>query len=99
MGVEKTLHITISYKESGFDENNITYPLDLSFDFKRIYTITYNGFTSTAGLPTSILEDDTKTITFNNTTGIPSNVLVTGATKNYISPTLILSNPSYIDII
>ena len=94
LGVEKTLHITISYKESGFDENNITYPLDLSFDFRRIYTITYNGFTSTAGLPTFILEDDTKTITFNNTTGIPSNVLVTGATKNYISPTLTISDPS-----
>ena len=94
LGVEKTLHITISYKENGFDENNITYPLDLSFDFKRIYTITYNGFTSTAGLPTSILEDDTKTITFNNTTGIPSNVLVTGATGNYVSPTLTITDPS-----
>ena len=94
LGVEKTLHITISYKENGFDENNITYPLDLSFDFKRIYTITYNGFTSTTGLPTVILEDDTKTITFNNTTGIPSNVLVAGATGNYISPTLTISDPS-----
>ena len=94
LGVEKTLHITISYKENGFDENNITYPLDLTFDFKRIYTITYNGFTSTTGLPTVILEDDAKTITFNNTTGIPSNVLVAGATGNYISPTLTISDPS-----
>ena len=94
LGVEKTLHITISYKENGFDENNITYPLDLSFDFKRIYTITYNGFTSTTGLPTVILEDDAKSITFNNTTGIPSNVLVAGATGNYIYPTLTISNPS-----
>ena len=94
LGVEKTLHITISYKENGFDENNITYPLDLSFDFKRIYTITYNGFTSTTGLPTVILEDDTKTITFNNTTGIPSNVLVAGATGNYISPTLTITDPT-----
>ena len=94
LGVEKTLHITISYKENGFDENNITYPLDLSFDFKRIYTITYNGFTSTTGLPTVILEDDTKTITFNNTTGIPSNVLVAGATGNYVSPTLTITDPS-----
>ena len=94
LGVEKTLHITIGYKENGFDENNITYPLDLSFDFKRIYTITYNGFTSTTGLPTVILEDDTKTITFNNTTGIPSNVLVAGATGNYVSPTLTITDPT-----
>ena len=94
LGVEKTLHITISYKENGFDENNITYPLDLSFDFKRIYTITYNGFTSTTGLPTVILEDDAKSITFNNTTGIPSNVLVAGATGNYISPTLTITDPT-----
>ena len=94
LGVEKTLHITIGYKENGFDENNITYPLDLTFDFKRIYTITYNGFTSTTGLPTVILEDDAKSITFNNTTGIPSNVLVAGATGNYISPTLTISDPS-----
>ena len=94
LGVEKTLHITISYKENGFDENNITYPLDLTFDFKRIYTITYNGFTSTTGLPTVILEDDAKSITFNNTTGIPSNVLVAGATGNYVSPTLTISDPS-----
>lgn len=94
LGVEKTLHITISYKENGFDENNITYPLDLTFDFKRIYTITYNGFTSTTGLPTVILEDDAKSITFNNTTGIPSNVLVAGATGNYISPTLTITDPT-----
>ena len=91
LGIEKTLHITISYKENGFDENNITYPLDLSFDFKRIYSITYDGFTSTTGLPTSILEDQTKTITFNNTTGIPKEVLVAGASGSYNSPSLSIS--------
>ena len=94
LGIEKTLHITISYKENGFDENNITYPLDLTFDFERVFLIAYNGFTNTTGLPTSILEGDTKTITFNNTTGIPLGVLVAGATGNYTSPTLTISNPS-----
>ena len=94
LGVEKTLHITISYKENGYDANNTDYPINLNFNFKRIYTITYNGFTSTTGLPTVILEDDAKSITFNNTTGIPSNVLVVGATGNYISPTLTISDPS-----
>lgn len=94
LGTTTTLHVKIEYKENGYDENNITYPLDLTFDFKRIYTITYNGFTSTTGLPTVILEDDTKTITFNNTTGIPSNVLVAGATGNYVSPTLTITNPT-----
>ena len=92
LGAEKTLHITISYKENGFDENSITYPLDLAFEFKRIYTITYDGFANTTGLPTVILEDDTKTITFNNTTGVPQEILVVGASGSYNSPSLSISD-------
>ena len=94
LGTTTTLHLKIEYDENGYDANNTDYPINLNFNFKRIYTITYNGFTSITGLPTAILEDDTKTITFNNTTGIPSNVLVAGATGNYVSPTLTITDPT-----
>ena len=66
--------------------------IKIDFDFRRIFDITYNGFSSITGLPTKMIYGDTKTITFNNTTGIPNAVSVSGATGSYTNPTLTLSN-------
>ena len=92
LGSVTTFDITIGYKNNGYDGTNLTHLVELDFDFRRIFNITYNGFTSVSGLPNQMIDGDTKTITFNSTTGIPSNVSVTGATGNYVSPTLTLSN-------
>jgi len=85
------IEITIEYDPNG-NYTSTTYDLNLTFIFKQAYTITYSGFSSTSGLPTSILDTEVKTITFNSTTGIPDNVTVTGATSSYTSPNLTLSN-------
>ena len=92
LGSVSTIQITIGYKENGYDSNNTDYMLGLVFDFRRIYSISYDGFSSVSGLPTSIMDGESKTITFNNTTSIPQGVMVVGATDSYSSPNLTISN-------
>ena len=94
LGAVSTLHITIGYKDNGYNSNNVNYNLNMKFDFKRVYSITYSGFSDTTGLPTTILEGDTKNITFNSTTGIPVDVDVNNASGSYSRPSLTLSNAS-----
>lgn len=94
LGSVTTFDVTIGYADGGYDGENITHQIQLNFDFKRIYNITYNGFTNTTGLPTQIMSGDTKDIVFNSTTGIPSSVSVSGATGTYSNPTLTISNAS-----
>lgn len=91
LGSVTTLHITIGYATNGYNSNNINYNLNLEFEFKEAYSITYYGFSSLAGLPTTILDGETKIVTFNNTTGIPADVATSNATGTYSSPTLTLS--------
>ena len=92
LGSVSTPLITISYAENGYDSNNTDYIINLDFQFERIYTITYHGLNTTTGLPTAIIEGDSKTITFTSTTGIPLDVSVINATGIYTSPTLSISN-------
>ena len=94
LGSTKTLEITIEYKSNGYNSSNTNYLLNLSFTFARGYNITYNGFSNTSSLPKTILEGDSITINFNNTTGIPYDVSVTKATANYVTPNLTVSNPT-----
>ena len=91
LGTVSTLHLTIGYANNGFSENNIIYPLDLNFNFKRAFSIQYNGITNN-NYPTTILESDTLEITF--VSDIPSNITATGLTSySYQSPKLTISNP------
>ena len=92
LGSNTTLAITIGYKTNGFDNTNKNHAIELDFDFRRVFGITYNGFSSISGLPTQMIYGDNKTVTFTSTTGIPSHVSVSGATGSYTSPTLTLSN-------
>ncbi len=91
LGSVSTLHITIGYASNGYNSNSTTYNIDMKFEFKQAYKITYSGFSNVTGLPTTILMDDTKTITFNNTTHIPVDVSVNNAIGSYTSPTLTIS--------
>ena len=92
LGSVSTLLITIGYSENGYDSTSTDYEIDLNFEFKRYFTITYHDFDSTVGLANGILQNESKEITFTNTNGIPIGVSVTSATSSYTSPTLILSN-------
>ena len=86
-----TFNITIKYK-SGATVSNEAIPFTCVFNFKQYFDITYDGFSSVSGLPTGMMETETKNVTFTNTTGIPSDVGVIGASGSYSSPTLVLSN-------
>ena len=92
LGAVKKIYLTIEYEENGYDSSNTEYQISLNFSFKQFYTISYDSFSSVENLPTSILEGETKQITFQN--DIPADVLVTGATGLYSSSTLTLSNPT-----
>ena len=92
LGAVKTLHVTIGYKDGEFDSSNVTHVFNMNFEFKQVYSISYSGFPSTSGLPTTILDGETKTVTFTSGTGIPVDVSVDNATGNYSRPTLTLSN-------
>ena len=92
LGIEKNLYIEISYDQNGYDGINTEFLINLEFEFKRIFSITYTGFSNTSTLPKKVIECDSKTITFDNTSGIPVDVLVDGSTYSYSSPNLILTN-------
>ena len=92
LGTTSTLHITIGYKEGRFDASNTTYPLNLNFDFKRIFPITYKNVNNN-NYPTQIMEGDTKTITFVD--DIPKDINVIGVTTfKFESPILTISDPT-----
>lgn len=91
LGTKTTLHLTIGYKENGFNEDSIEYPISLQFDFKRIFSITYKNITNN-NYPKTILESETKVITFVD--DIPNNVSLSGATSyTFESPILTISDP------
>ena len=92
LGAVSTFYITIGYTSSGYNGTNITHNIELDFDFRRVFDISYSGFNNLSGLPTQMISGDTKTITFDSTTGIPNSVTVSGATSSYTSPTLTLTN-------
>ena len=81
-GISRSFRVTIKYKNNASVINgDINFIAD--FNFQNWYTITYSGFDNTSGLINGILAGDTKTITLNNTTGMPSDVTVVGATGIY----------------
>lgn len=44
LGITKDFYITIKYKD--YDETNIEYDINLEFDFRTFYNISYNNFSS-----------------------------------------------------
>ena len=89
LGSVTTFEITIGYKENGYNSSNINHSVQLSFDFRRMYSISYIGFSGdTSGLPNKIIDGDSINIVFDTNSGIPTSTTVTGATGNYTSPQL-----------
>ena len=61
LGITKEFYITIKYLT--YDSTNITYDLNLSFDFQPFHTITYENIESDS-YPTEIINNDTLIINF-----------------------------------
>lgn len=86
-----TFDVVIGYKTNGYDGSHNTHLVTIYFDFRRVFDINYYGFGNTSGLDDEMMDGDTKTITFNSTTGIPANTTTTGATGSYNPTTHILT--------
>lgn len=87
-----TFKYTDEYKASNPSEFDSILNSYINFRFIHGYSITYVGFGDVSGLPDLILEEESKSITFNNTSGIPTSVTVTGASGGYVNPVLTLTN-------
>lgn len=64
LGIKKEFYITIKYIENGRDSSDTEYSLNLNFNFKKIYYVTYENFSSTSGYPTYVTEDGTLSVSF-----------------------------------
>lgn len=64
-GSQKTFYITIGYKNNAYDANNTSYGFVINFDFKKVFDITYSGFTNPPAINTA-MDGDTPTINFNS---------------------------------
>ena len=95
LGAITKIYIEIGYKTNGYDGVNKDYNIEIFFDFKRSYDITYNGFSNTGNLATNILENSSKQITFNETGGVVA-VATSGASQSYNAGTntLTIQNPT-----
>ena len=87
----RTITMTISYKQNGYNSGTTTYPLTLNFDFRAFHSITYSGFSGS--YRDYVIDGGNLNVTFGNN-DIPSTVGVTGSTYSYTSPTLSLTSVS-----
>jgi uncharacterized repeat protein (TIGR02543 family) len=65
-GSQKTFYITIGYKDNAYDSTNTHYGFNLDFEFKKVYDITYSGFTNPPVTPITVMDGDKPTINFNS---------------------------------
>ncbi len=63
LGVKKTLQIKVAYKSSAYDSTNTSFNIEVDFDFKQIFNVTYNNITASS-LPSYAMESDTLTANF-----------------------------------
>ena len=64
LGIKKEFYITIKYKDGGYNASNTTYALNLDFDFRSFYTVTYEDFSSTISYPKEIISGGDLAINF-----------------------------------
>ena len=93
LGSTTTFEITIGYKENGYNSNNLEHSIELDFDFRRMFSITYVDFSGdTNNLPNKVIDGDNISINFDSTSGIPTSTIVTGGIGNYSNPNLIITD-------
>ena len=93
-GSINTITFTVGYKSTVTEGTNNSTLIHADFIFKKVFSITYNNFADTTGLPVEILESSTITIDMSGLSNVPSNITTTGAQGTYTNSTLTLSNPS-----
>ena len=86
--------VTIGYISSVSNVDDTPVEMHLDFTFKKVYNISYVGFSNLSGLDTYMVESSSKSITFGSSNPIPSIVNVSGASSSYTSPTLTIFNPT-----
>ncbi len=64
LGIKKEFYITIKYKDGGYNASNTTYALNLDFDFRSFYTVTYADFPTDPGYPKQVISGGDLTINF-----------------------------------
>lgn len=98
-GAQKSFYITIGYKENSYDANDTNYGFTLNLVFKKVYDITYSGFTNPPLSPTTVMEGDTPTINFNSdaqsalTVVSGANTLIQGTNYTYSNRVLTFITP------
>ena len=109
-GSQKSFFITIGYKENAYDSTSTHYGFTLDLEFKKVYDITYTGFTNPPVTPVTVMDGDMPTINFNSDAQNLLNVisggnnLVMGTNYTYsnrvmtfitpISDHLVINNPT-----
>ena len=83
LGSKTLLNITISYKDNSYNSSNTNFNIDLEFDFRRFYSITYVNLNST-NLPTKVIEGDIKEFYLN--TPYPERIHFSGTTTSTYNP-------------
>ena len=99
LGIKKKLKIKVSYKDDASisnEENKFV----LSFNFKRIFTVTYYNISNSDKLPTQAVEGDTLNLNIPNNSEylikifMNNKLLYNGSDYQYLNDKLVLSNIS-----
>lgn len=73
LGITKDFYITIKYKNGSYNSSLTNYSFSLDFDFRQMYTVTYEGVDDT-NYPTSVIKNGQLEVTFSSE--IPDTVSV-----------------------
>lgn len=79
-GAQKTFYITIGYKNNAYNASNTTFDFFIDFEFKKVHDISYTGFTNPPSTPTTVMDGETPSITFNNDAASTLRVICGGTT-------------------
>ena len=97
LGIKKKIKIKISYKE-GANINEVTNHFTLSFNFGRIFNITYFNIPNSNNFPSKIIEGDNLDINIINNTDyflkvyMNNQLLTEGTDYQYINNNLVVTN-------
>lgn len=69
LGMKKTLKLKVSYNDNTYNSENTTFDIRCDFNFKQIYSITYNDIDNSNLLPQYTIEGDTISLNVTKPTG------------------------------
>lgn len=69
LGMKKTLKLKVSYNDNTYNSENTKFDIRCDFNFKQIYSITYNDIDNSNLLPKNTIEGDTVSLNITKPTG------------------------------